>query len=79
MKRMENLDSTSPNTNGITFLATILLAVIGELGHFIRENHDTIGMLFQWFAWGGAGTVGVVTVIKLLQDNGFLPKGKPKK
>ncbi len=78
MKSMEPMDSTSPN-NFIMFLATFLLALLGELGAFIRENHDTIGMFFQWFAWGGAGTVGLVSFIKMLQDNGFLPKGRAKK
>ncbi len=78
MKDMDNLDSTSPN-NGINLIAALLLALIGELGHFIRENHDTIGMFFQWFAWGGAGTVGAVSAVRFLQDNGFIPKGKRKK
>lgn len=75
---MEPLDSTSPN-NGLNLLAALMLALIGELGHFIRENHDTIGMLFQWFAWGGAGTVGAITFIRFLQDNGWVKKGKPKR
>ncbi len=67
------------HSNGVNLFAAIMLALLGELGHFIRENHETIGLLFQWFAWGGAGTVGLVTFIRFLQDNGWIKKGKAKK
>lgn len=65
--------------NGVNLFAAFMLAILGELAHFIRVNHEVIGLLFQWFAWGGAGTVGAITFIRFLQDNGWIPKGKRKK
>jgi len=64
------------HNNGVNLFAAFMLALIGELANFIKVNHEIIGILFQWFAWGGAGTVGAITFLRFLQDNGFIKKGK---
>lgn len=67
------------------FLGSIFLSWLGDLaqefGSIFSENPlivDGISKGLQWMAWGGASAVALVTVIKFLQDNGFIKKGKPK-
>lgn len=75
---MEMPNDTGHNTF-LYFIMTIVLTAFGELGNFIKSHSEIVNaitLLFQWFAWSGAGIVGVITFIKFLQDNGWIKKGK---
>ena len=85
MKRMDQLDSTSPNLSLLMAILSPLLLWLGYLidgiqGFWIhyKEFFEFIKFIFECFAWGGGGTIGLVAFVKLLQDNGFIPKGKSK-
>ncbi len=85
MKRMDQLDSSSSSLNT---LYAILSPILLWLGYYIDglqvfwAHHqiliEVIKDTFECFAWGGGGTIGLVTFIKFLQDNGWIRKGKPK-
>lgn len=80
-----NIENIVPDNRISIFLSftyTLGLTFFGEALNLFKTNSDIISMcsiLFQWFAWGGAGIIGFISVIKFLQDNGFIKKGKAKK
>jgi hypothetical protein len=80
------METSNDHQHPLAYLAglicSVFLALMGELAGAIKAYNpliEAITLFAQWFAWTGAGMVGVVTIIKWLQDNEFLPKRKKKK
>jgi len=66
----------------VNMMMVITLAVLGEAAGFMEAHNDVlsvISFLFQMFAWGGAGVIGIVSVLKYLQDTGWINMKKKKK
>jgi hypothetical protein len=83
---MEPLDSTSPKLYFIYSATTGLLYAAGCVIDNIEIYFTKHQAFFEFtkvvssdLAWWGGSAVALVTVIRFLQDNGFLPKGKAKK
>lgn len=77
MERLLQIASDFPSIK--TFFIFLASASLAKTGNLLEDNSVLIGGIsigLQWLAWGGASAVAGVTVIKFLQENGFLPKGK---
>lgn len=74
---MEN--NNSPESTQLTiayFICSLLSYWLGSCFEFFKDNQHHIikwgGIFFEWFGKGGAGTLGLIAVIKLLQENGVI-------
>ncbi len=86
MKCMESLDSPSPNNYFLYLMTTTIFYVTGWTIDKIEVYYVKHKDFFEFtkvissdLAWWGGSAVAVITVVTWLQNNGFLPKGKPKK
>ena len=68
---MEQIEHHSNITFVAQFTITMILWILGEMANYIQGHSaevEAIKLIFQCFAWGGAGTVGAIAMFNFIKS-----------